>query len=90
LRRRGELAEALSLAAAAGPAPVRTLAERVQVGYTQARYTCSRMISRGELVVLRAQRPWLLALPLPEAPERPACVLRTLGSLHGAASACGD
>jgi len=66
MRRRGDIAEALSAAAAAGPAPIRTLAERAQVGYASARYTCSRMIGRAELVVLEGRRPWVVALPVPE------------------------
>jgi hypothetical protein len=66
MRRRGDIAEALSAAAAAGPAPIRTLAERAQVGYASARYTCSRMIGRAELVVLDGCRPWVVALPVPE------------------------
>lgn len=42
---------------------MRELAERSLVGYDAARYKVSRMISRGDLVVFRAGRPALLALP---------------------------
>lgn len=70
MRRRGDLAEALSTAAAEGPAQVTTLAARAHVGYGVARYTASRMVARGELVVLAAGRPAMLALPEPQ--ERPA------------------
>jgi hypothetical protein len=66
MRPRGELAEALSTAASRGPAPVRELAARAQVGYAAARYTASRMVQRGELVLLDDVRPALLALPLPD------------------------
>jgi len=60
---RGELSQALVKAAAQGPGPVRALAERAQVGYGAARYTASRMVDRGELVVLERGRPALLGLP---------------------------
>jgi hypothetical protein len=63
MRPRGELSQALVKAAASGPAPVRALAERAQVGYSAARYTASRMVDRGELVVLEAGRPALLGVP---------------------------
>jgi hypothetical protein len=63
MRPRGELSQALVKAASQGPGPVRTLAERAQVGYSAARYTASRMVDRGELVVLEAGRPALLGVP---------------------------
>jgi hypothetical protein len=68
MRPRGELSQALVKAAEQGPGAVRTLAERAQVGYGAARYTASRMVDRGELVVLGAGRPALLGVPsaLPE------------------------
>jgi predicted transcriptional regulator of viral defense system len=65
MRRRGDIAEALSTAASWGPATVRELAARAQVGYAAARYTESRMTARGELVRLSAGRPALVALPDP-------------------------
>jgi hypothetical protein len=69
LRRRGDIAEALSAAASWGPATVRELAARAQVGYAAARYTESRMVARGELVRICTGRPALVALPDP-ADER--------------------
>lgn len=71
MRPRGELSQALVKAAAQGPGPVRALAERAQVGYSAARYTASRMVDRGELVVLEAGRPALLGVPS-AAPQAPA------------------
>jgi hypothetical protein len=73
MRPRGELSQALVKAAAQGPGPVRALAERAQVGYGAARYTASRMVDRGELVVLEAGRPALLGVPsaLPEVQFAP-------------------
>lgn len=71
MRRRGELAEALSAAAAHGPGPVAALAARAQVGYSVARYTASRMVARGELVKVSDDRPALLALPTPEDDSPP-------------------
>lgn len=60
----GEVAQALLRAAECGPAAVRTLAERAQVGYGAARYTASRLVSVGELVVLDPDaRPALLVRP---------------------------
>lgn len=58
----GEVAQALLDAAEHGPAAVRGLAERAQVGYGAARVTCSRLVGRGELVVLDGgARPAVLA-----------------------------
>lgn len=48
----GDIALAICSAALQGPATVRELAQRAQVGYSNARYTASRLIDRGELVVL--------------------------------------
>lgn len=60
----GEVAQALLRAADHGPGAVRTLAERAQVGYDVARYTASRLVSVGELVVLDPDaRPATLARP---------------------------
>jgi len=57
----GDVALALRIAALEGPGTVRTLAQRAQVGYSAARYTASRLCSRGELVVLDgAARPAVL------------------------------
>lgn len=60
----GDVAQALLRAADAGPGAVRTLAERAQVGYDAARYTASRLVTVGELVVLEPEaRPATLARP---------------------------
>lgn len=60
----GEVAQAMLAAAERGPGPVRELAERAQVGYDVARYTASRLVSVGELVVLDPDaRPATLARP---------------------------
>lgn len=60
----GEVARALLTAADNGPGPVRALADRAQVGYSAARVTCSRLVDRGELVILDGgARPAVLARP---------------------------
>lgn len=60
----GGVARALLDAANHGPGPVRELAERAQVGYRSAAVNCSRLVARGELVVLDAdERPAKLARP---------------------------
>ena len=66
MRRRGELAELLSAAAAQGPGSAEELGQRAQMGSSLARYTASRMVSRGELVRLSDHRPALLGLPVPD------------------------
>lgn len=48
----GDIALAMCSAALKGPATVRELAARAQVGYASARYTASRLVDRGSLVVL--------------------------------------
>jgi hypothetical protein len=58
----GDIAAAL-LQAAQTPGTVRDLAGRAQVGYATARYTVSRLVDRGELVVHAAGRPAVLAAP---------------------------
>ena len=62
-RPHGELVLALQAAAGAGPGTVRELAHRGLVGLSVARYTASRMVDRGQLVVVDAGRPAVLALP---------------------------
>lgn len=58
----GEVSLALLRAADAGPAQVRALADRAQVGYQAAYVACSRLVDRGELVVLDpTERPATLA-----------------------------
>jgi hypothetical protein len=64
MRRRGEIGRALLDAALMhGPATVRGLAACSGVAYGAARYTASRMIGRGELVVIDRARPVLVAAP---------------------------
>lgn len=58
----GEIGRALLAAAAVGPATVAALAERAQVGSSAARVTASRMVERGDLVVLEPGRPAVLAI----------------------------
>lgn len=85
MRPRGELSQALVKAAAQGPGPVRALAARAQVGYSAARYTASRMVDRGELVVLEPGRPALLGVPS-AVPQTPAGdeLADHLNALHSA------
>lgn len=60
----GEVAQVmLETATTHGPGTVRALAERAQVGYGAARYTASRLLSTGDLVVLEGGRPSVLAVP---------------------------
>lgn len=62
----GPVALALRHAAQhAGPGTVEALAARAGVGYAVARYTASRMVDRGELVVLYEGRPAVLDVPAP-------------------------
>jgi len=56
----GEVALALSTAAMQ-PGTVRELALRSCVGYDVARYTASRLVDAGELVVVESGRPNKLA-----------------------------
>lgn len=48
------------LAAATEPGTVRELAERAQVGRRAAWYTCTRLVERGDLVVVHPARPAVL------------------------------
>lgn len=59
----GDIARALLEAAEHGHAPVRVLAERAVVGYGAAAYTASRLLERGELVVVQPGRPAWLGVP---------------------------
>lgn len=74
----GEVAQALLDAATAGPAAVRDLAVRAQVGYSTARVTCSRLVDRGELVAVDGGvRPAVLArAPAPVAVVSPEMMWR--------------
>lgn len=58
----GEVRQALVDAWALGPAPVREVAVRAQVGLAVARYTASRMAEAGQLAVVIDARPAVLAL----------------------------
>jgi hypothetical protein len=62
------VARALLQAAQAGPADVKTLAIRAQVGFAVARYTSSRLVARGQLTAERGVRPSLLRLADNDAP----------------------
>lgn len=63
----GEVARALLTAADAGPGSVRELAARALVGHGAAAWSCSRLVARGELVVLDPdERPATLARPAAE------------------------
>jgi len=59
----GDITRAMAKAWSEGPAPVAVAAQRACVGFQAARYTASRMVARGDLVVLHAGRPAVLALP---------------------------
>lgn len=58
----GEVRQALLEAWRQGPAPVREVAARAQVGLAAARYTASRMADAGQLMVVVDARPAVLAL----------------------------
>lgn len=70
-RPRGPVAFALLSAAEQGPATVRELAARAQVGYGVARYTASRLVDGLQLTVLQPGRPAVLSLPLVEPAAAP-------------------
>jgi hypothetical protein len=58
----GDISQALLRAARdAGRGTVRDLARRAQVGMPSARYTASRLVSAGALVVVQEGRPAVLA-----------------------------
>lgn len=80
----GEIALVLR-SAAAHPGTVRQLAERAQVGYHHARYTASRLVDRGELVVLDGNaRPAVLVVAESGQQDAPrgAGVHEALAMLH--------
>ncbi|HNB45104.1 MAG TPA: hypothetical protein PLL72_12965 [Burkholderiaceae bacterium] len=77
----GGVARALLCAAEAGPGSARELAARALVGKGAAAWSCSRLVARGELVVLDpGERPATLARPadLVEQPETVAAALDRL------------
>ena len=59
----GDVARAMRQAAEGGPGTVRDLACRAQVGYGLARCTATRLVQRGDLVVVSEQRPMVLSVP---------------------------
>lgn len=63
MRPMGEISLKMLEALALGPAPVRELAQRAQVGFDVARYTATRLVERGAVVRLEQCRPAVLALP---------------------------
>lgn len=80
----GPVVRAMCGAAERGPGSYRTLAERAQVGYVTARRTASRMVQRGDLVVLDGEaRPAILAVPtaVPVPPQGDA-LGAALDALH--------
>jgi hypothetical protein len=63
MRPKGDICNAMVKAWAQGPATVTQAAHRACVGVGAARYTASRMVSRGELVVVSEGRPAVLGVP---------------------------
>jgi len=62
--RRGELAVAILRAAEAhGPGTVRELCARSQVAFVAGNYTATRLLQRGDLVVVARSRPVVLGMP---------------------------
>lgn len=74
----GEIGRAMVNAAASGPASVRELAARAQVGYDAARYTASRLVRLGALEVAEEGRPAVLSVPA--APRQEHEPLEELGA----------
>jgi hypothetical protein len=68
MRPLGDVALALLDAAREAPGPVLQLAHRAQVGYSVARYTASRMVDRGDLVVVQPGRPAVLGVAPAQVP----------------------
>lgn len=63
MRPRGEINQALATAWQQGPATVTQAAHRACVGLSVARYTATRMVERGQLVVVEDGRPAVLGVP---------------------------
>lgn len=78
MSRRGEVAQAM-LRAAWPPARVAHVCERAQVGYGVGRYTASRLVQAGELVVLAVEPP------AAGAKGRPAAVVASRQALQASA-----
>ncbi len=72
MRPRGEISCALQEAARQGPGTVAEICHRAQVGMSAGRYTASRMVDRGDLVVLNDGRPAVLVAADVAAAWRPA------------------
>lgn len=82
----GEVRVALSTAWGEGPASVKVAAQRGCVGAAAARYTASRMVKSGELVVVKAGKPVVLALAgaVPASPvDRSTQAAKSLDLLQG-------
>lgn len=62
MRPPGDVRLALAKAWEQGPAPVRVAADLACVGRAAARYTASRMVDSGQLVVVQTGKPAVLAL----------------------------
>lgn len=73
----GEVARALLDAARTEPGTAVQLSQRARVGVGRGRYTVSRMLARGQLVVCVAGRPAILAAPPADAPADTPAVDRT-------------
>lgn len=73
MRPRGEINQAMASAWQQGPATVTEAAHRACVGLSAARYTASRMVCRGQLVVVHEGRPAVLGVPAHLAEGPPPC-----------------
>lgn len=62
----GEVARAMLEVAAQSPGTVVELAHQARVSVPVARYTASRLVDRGHMVVLHAGRPAVLAAATPD------------------------
>lgn len=69
MRPRGDITRAMATAWQQGPASVPAIAQRACVGLSAARYTASRMLQRGDLVVVQGGRPAVLGLAQDAAPS---------------------
>lgn len=80
----GPVGRALLDAAQTSPGQVRQLAARAQVSYAAARYTASRLVEAGALVVIDSGRPATLAPSSAAGPdEGPALAWLVLHRLPG-------
>lgn len=87
--RRGEIAQAM-MEAAWPPAPVAELCQRALVSSRAGRYTASRLIGAGELVVLEAPVPVATGgLSAPRPRGRPASVVASREALARMRAASG-